>query len=91
MFNSIFALNQIKNIRLLVYIALVRSHIEYRIITWGGGPGGEKKTKLHKIFCFLKIISDFIFFTTLDGRGGGGCDCEIRSHLEWGGWGWTPV
>ena len=43
MFNSIFALNQIKNIRLLVYIALVRSHIEYRIITWGGGADGRKK------------------------------------------------
>ena len=44
--SSIFALNQIKNIlplniRLLVYNALVRSHSEYGIITWGGE--GRKK------------------------------------------------
>jgi len=42
--SSIFALNQIKNflplnIRPLVYNALVRPHIEYGIITWGGGEG----------------------------------------------------
>ena len=48
--SSIFALNQIKNIlpiniRLLVYNALVRPHIEYGIITWGG----VKNAKLQKI------------------------------------------
>ena len=54
--SSIFALNQIKNILplnmcLLVYNALVRPHIEYGIITWGG----VKNAKLQKIkFCKKK-------------------------------------
>ena len=39
--SSIFALSQIKNIlplniRLLVYNSLVRPHIEYGIVIWGG-------------------------------------------------------
>jgi len=39
--SSIFALSQIKNIlplniRLLVYNSLVRPHIKYGIVTWGG-------------------------------------------------------
>ena len=50
--SSIFALNQIKNIlplniRPLVYNALVRPHIEYGIIAWGGGI--VKNAKLQKI------------------------------------------
>ena len=49
-FSSIFALSQIKNIlplniRLLVYNSLVRPHIEYGVITWGG----VKNSKLQKI------------------------------------------
>ena len=48
--SSIFALSQIKNIlplniRLLVYNSLVRPHIEYGIVTWGG----VKNSKLQKI------------------------------------------
>ena len=48
--SSILALSQIKNIlplniRLLVFNSLVRPHIEYGIVTWGG----VKNSKLQKI------------------------------------------
>jgi len=53
--SSIFALSQIKNIlplniRLLVYNSLVRPHIEYGIVTWGG----VKNFKLQKNQIFAK-------------------------------------
>ena len=48
--SSIFALPQIKNIlplniRVLVYNSLVRPHIQYGIVNWGG----VKNSKLQKI------------------------------------------
>ena len=39
------------NIRLLVYNSLVRPHIEYGIVTWGGA----KNSKLQKIRSLQKI------------------------------------
>ena len=57
--SSIFALSQIKNIlplniRLLVYNSLVRPHIEYGIVTWGG----VKNSKLQKIRSLQKRQSE---------------------------------
>ena len=57
--SSIFALSQIKNIlplhiRLLVYNSLVRPHIEYGIVTWGG----VKNPKLQKIRSLQKRQSE---------------------------------
>ena len=54
-----FALSQIKyilplNIRLLVYNSLVRPHIEYGIVTWGG----VKNSKLQKITSLQKRQSE---------------------------------
>lgn len=53
--SAVFALNQIKNIlplniRKIVYNSLVRSHIEYGIMTWGSA----KKSKLQKIIKIQK-------------------------------------
>ena len=36
---------QIKHIRLLVYNSLVRPHIEYGIVTWGGVKNSELQIK----------------------------------------------
>ena len=56
--SSIFALSQIKNILqlnicILVYNSLVRPHIEYGIVTWGGG----KNSKLQKIRSLQKKVN----------------------------------
>ena len=56
----IFALSQIKNIlplniRLLVYNSIVRPHIEYGIVTWGGVKNSELQIK-NQIFAKKKSI-----------------------------------